>query len=227
MENEILLVWFFVLLAIFNLIAFRYWKVYMFMLIVVYTLLMNIFVTKQFDAFGFMITGWNALYGATFLLTDLLSEHHGKKTAYKAVMVGFITMILFVVCTQALLLFTPNDFDFSQDSLSTLFSVTPRILLWSMLAFLIAQHTDIFLYNKIKKITKNKYLFLRNNGSTLISQLIDTFIFTLVGLTTIWSIEWIIPAEIFWEVFLATYVIKVIISLIDTPFMYIAKYIKK
>lgn len=199
----------------------------MFMLIVVYTLLMNIFVTKQFDAFGLMLTGWNALYGATFLLTDLLSEHYGKKTAYKAVMLWFLTMILFVFCTQALLLFTPNDFDFAHDSIATLFSITPRILLWSMLAFFIAQHLDIFLYNKIKKATKDKYLFLRNNGSTLISQLVDTFIFTLVWLTTIGSIEWIIPSEIFWEVFLATYAIKVIISLIDTPFMYMAKYIKK
>ena len=87
MPNELLLLVFFIMLATTALVAFRYGKIYVLALVAVYTLLMNIFVLKQFDVFGMAITGGNALYGATFLATDMLAEHYGKKQALKAVAV--------------------------------------------------------------------------------------------------------------------------------------------
>lgn len=204
-------------------------KSYMFMLIAIYSIIMNIFVTKQFTLFGLEVTGGNALYGAIFLLTDLLSEHFSKKDALRSVGAGFLSVLVFVVATQVLLAFSPNEFDFAQDSLSTLFSVTPRILIGSLIAYAIAQTIDVYLYDRIRKFTKDKYLFLRNNGSTLVSQLIDSIIFTAVGLTTFKSLglEGIIDSSIFWQVTFATYAIKVIVALIDTPFIYLSYKIKK
>ncbi|MDD2871587.1 MAG: queuosine precursor transporter [Candidatus Gracilibacteria bacterium] len=227
MSNEILFITFFLILCIFNITAFRFGKTYMYVLIAVYTVLMNIFVTKQYMLFGFAITGGNALYGATFLLTDLLSEHYGKKEAFKAVAVGFLSMIIFVISTQFLIHFTPNEYDYANESIKTIFSITPRILLGSLLAYFIAQNIDVFLYEKIKLFTKGKYLFLRNNGSTMISQAIDTLIFTFVGLTTFGGFTGVIELNIFWEVAIATYVIKLIVALIDTPFMYLSLFIYK
>lgn len=227
--NELLFIGFGLFLLTLNLIAFRLGRPYVFALIAVYTVLMNIFVTKQFDLFGLAVTGGNALYGAIFLLTDLLNEHDRKATAFKAVGIGFAASAIFVIATQVLLAFTPNEADFTQDSLTTLFSVTPRILLGSMLAYLVAQLLDVWLYHRIRQWTGEKWLWLRNNGSTLISQLLDTFIFTAVGLTAFaWlPFEGIIPPELFWPVFITTYIIKVGISLIDTPFMYLSYKIKK
>lgn len=227
MSNEILFITFFLILCIFNITAFRFWKTYMYVLIAVYTVLMNIFVTKQYMLFWFAITWWNALYWATFLLTDLLSEHYWKKEAFKAVAVWFLSMIIFVISTQFLIHFTPNEYDYANKSIKTLFSITPRILLWSLLAYFIAQNIDVFLYEKIKLFTKWKYLFLRNNWSTMISQAIDTLIFTFVWLTTFWWFTWVIELNIFWEVAIATYVIKLIVALIDTPFMYLSLFIYK
>lgn len=227
MHNEILFVTFFLILWIFNLIALRFGKVYMFVLIAVYTVLMNIFVTKQYTLFWLAITWWNALYWATFLLTDLLSEHYWKKDAYKAVSVWFMSMIIFVISTQFLIHFTPNDYDYAQESIKTLFWITPRILLGSFLAYFVAQNIDVFLYEKIKEKTKWKYLFLRNNLSTIVSQAIDTLIFTFVWLTTIWWFTWIIDKSIFWQVALATYLVKLFVALIDTPFMYLSFKVKK
>lgn len=222
--NELLFLSFAFFLLILNLIAFRLGKVYMFGLIAIFSITMNIFVTKQFELFGLMVTGGNALYGALFLLTDLLSEHYGKKEALKAVGVGFVTSLIFIVATQVLLAFQPNEMDFAQESLSTIFSLTPRILCGSLLAYAIAQTFDVWMYAKIREWTKEKYLFLRNNGSTILSQFIDSIIFTAVGLTAFSFIpfEGIIPAEIFWEVTFATYAIKVIVAIIDTPFMYLS-----
>ena len=222
--NELLFIGFALFLLTLNLVAFRCGKIYMFALIAIFSIIMNIFVTKQFELFGLMVTGGNALYGATFLLTDLLSEHYGKKEALKAVAIGFLSTVVFIVATQVLLAFQPNDMDFAQESLVTLFSLTPRILIGSLLAYAIAQTFDVWMYAKIRAWTKEKYLFLRNNGSTFISQLIDSIIFTAVGLTafSFLPFEGIIPVDIFWEVTLATYLIKVIVAVINTPFMYLS-----
>jgi queuosine precursor transporter len=227
--NEILFLGFSAFLLGLGLTAFRFGKMYIFILIAVYSILMNIFVLKQFTLFGFVVTGGNALYGSMFLLTDILSEHYGKKEAFKAVIVGFLTSAVFVVATQVLLAFGPNAFDFAHPSLETLFSVTPRILLGSMLAYAIAQSFDVWAFTKIKQWTGDKFLFLRNNGSTLISQAIDTLIFTAVGLTTFsWlPFEGVISTEIFWSVAIATYIIKVVVAFIDTPFLYLSYWVKK
>lgn len=226
--NEILFFGFTLFLLCLSLLAFRMGKVYIFVLIAIFSLLMNIFVTKQFQLFGFAITGGNAFYGSIFLLTDMLSEHYGKKEAFRSVVMGFLVTLVFVVSTQVLLAFQPNEFDFSHGSLETLFSVTPRILLGSLLAYIIAQSFDVWMFEQIKKWTGDKYLFLRNNGSTLFSQAIDTLIFTVVGLTAFSFLPFggIISVEVFWEVTLATYLIKLFVALIDTPFLYLSRWMK-
>lgn len=229
MTNELLFIGFALILFSLNLVAFRYHKMYLFILIAVYSLLMNIFVTKQFMLFGLAVTGGNALYGAIFLCTDLLSEHYGKKSAREAVWVGFMVSGVFVLSTQILLNFIPNEFDYVQSALVTIFGLTPRILLGSFLAFLVAQHLDVNLYHWIKtKFSDKKWLFLRNNGSTMVSQLVDTLIFTAVGLTSFSFLPFdgIIPTEIFWEVFATTYIIKVGVAALDTPFLYLSHWLK-
>lgn len=223
--NELIFLGFSLLLMTLNLFALKGGKMYLYLLIVVYTLTMNIFVVKQFDLFGLAVTGGNALYGAVFLATDLLSEHFGKKDAQRSVMLGFFTMLLFVILTQVLLFFTPNDYDYAEESLRTLFGITPRIVIGSLMAYFVAQNIDVYIYEWIKKATKGKYLWLRNNGSTMISQLIDTLIFTSVGLTafSFLPFEGVIPVEIFWQNVLFTYVIKLLIAAADTPFLYLSK----
>jgi queuosine precursor transporter len=229
MTNEILFISFTLFLLILSLAAFRFGKAYIFILIAIYSLLMNIFVLKQFDLFGFVVTGGNALYGALFLLTDILNEHYGKRDAFKAVMIGFLTSALFVVSTQILLAFSINEFDFAQPHLTALFGLAPRILFGSMLAYIISQSFDVWAFNKIRKLTNNKYLWLRNNASTLASQFIDTIIFTAVGLTTFSWLPFagVISTDLFWSVALATYIIKILVALLDTPFMYLSYKIKK
>lgn len=226
--NELIFIGFVLVLMGINLLAFRKGVMYMYILIALYTLMMNIFVVKQFNLFGLAVTGGNALYGAIFLLTDLLSEHHGEKKAVKSVKIGFSVMLLFVLFTQVLIWFEPNSYDYANEGILTLFSVTPRILAGSLLAYFIAQRLDIFLYQKIKTLTKGKYLFLRNNGSTIVSQLVDTLIFTAVGLTAFEFLpfEGIIPTSIFWQNVLFTYIIKLIVAGIDTPFLYLSYKIK-
>lgn len=222
--NEVIFFGFTLFLLIISLIAFRFGKAYIFLLIGLFSVIMNIFVTKQFTLFGLAITGGNALYGATFLLTDILSEHYGKRDAYRAVGVGFLSMLIFVVSTQVLLLYVPNEFDFADPALQTIFALTPRILFGSLLAYAIAQSFDVWWYHVLRGWTKGKLLFVRNNASTWVSQFLDSVIFTAVGLTTFSFLpfEGIITPDIFWEVTLATYLVKIVVAFLDTPFLYLS-----
>lgn len=223
--NEIIFLVFSLFLMSLNLFALKGGKHFLTLLIVVYTITMNIFVVKQFNLFGLAVTGGNALYGALFLATDLLSEHFGKKDAKRSVYLGFFSMVIFVVLMQVLLLFEVNDYDYANTSLYTLFTVTPRIVIGSLLAYFVSQNIDIFIYDWIKKRTRGKHLWLRNNASTMISQLIDTLIFTSVGLTTFSFLpfEGVISTDIFWQNVLFTYLIKLLVAGIDTPFLYLSK----
>lgn len=183
------------------------------------TILGNIAVCKCVNIFGLSTTSGNVLYASTFLVTDILSEKYGKKEASKAVKYSFSTMLLWLIGTQMILLFTPNANDYVNDSLKVVFGLVPRITISSLLGFVCSQNIDVFLYHFIWKRTgeNSSRLWLRNNGSTLISQAIDTVIFTTFAF---WGT---FPVNVFVSILLTTYVFKAIVALCDTPFIYIAR----
>ena len=75
-----------------------------------------------------------------------------------------------------------------QNAFNSVFSVNGKLLFGSMLAYMVAQLLDVRLYHMWKKITKGKYLWIRNNGSTSISQLVDTFIVN--SILFYWGFGW-------------------------------------
>ena len=212
-----------------NLYAFKRGPEWLMALIAAEIILMNIFAIKQMNLFGLAVTGGNVMYAAIFLSTDLLSEFHGKEWALKAVKVGFFAAIFATISFQFILRFSPNDFDFVQPHFLELFNFLPRIVIGSLISYWITQNLDVHLFHKIKNKTGEKHLWLRNNGSTAISQLIDSLIFTTIGLLIIPGLpdniylNGVIPMEIFWEVVLFTYLIKLLAAIFDTPFIYLAK----
>jgi hypothetical protein len=202
----------------FVLIAFRLGKIWLITVIAVNAVLMNIFATKGIYLFGLATTGGNILYASIFLATDLLDEYYGKKEAFRAVMIGFFASVFSLLATQSILKFSPADYDIAQESLKTIFSLTPRIIFASMIAYLISQNLDVWSFMKIKKMTNGRHLWLRNNASTITSQLADSIIFTLIAF-------WGVYPNI-WQLILFTYIIKVIIAVMDTPFIYLSKIFK-
>lgn len=180
------------------------------------TVIANIEVAKNVNIFGLAMTLGNVIYGTTFLATDILSEKYGGKEARKGVWIGFFTTISFTLMAQLSLKFVPNDADFVQESMETLFSVLPRIAIASVIAYLVSNLLDTYSYDFFRKIAP-KHLWLRNNGSTMTSQLVDSFLFTILAFAGIFDFALIV------ELSLTTYAAKVIIALCDTPFLYIAK----
>ncbi|SDO91922.1 queuosine precursor transporter [Halobacillus sp. SY10] len=182
------------------------------------TVLANIQVVKTVEMFGLNATLGNIVYGTAFLATDILNEKYGKKEARKAVWMGFSTLIIMTIIMQFAILFNPGENDIAQPALQALFGLVPRIALGSMLAYIVSQYFDVWLYAKLKKLfPSDRALWIRNNGSTMISQLLDTSIFCFIAFFGLY------PFEVWLEIFITTYIIKFIVAALDTPFFYMAK----
>ncbi|MFA7371624.1 MAG: queuosine precursor transporter, partial [Sphaerochaetaceae bacterium] len=104
------------------------------------------------------------------------------------------------------------------ESLSTIFSIMPRIALASLVAYLVSQLHDVFAYEYWRqRRPQTRWLWLRNNASTMVSQLIDTLIFTTIAFVGIY------PWEVLWQIMVTTYLLKWVVAALDTPFIYLAQ----
>ena len=162
------------------------------------------------------------LFASTFLCTDILSEHFGKDKAQKNVLIGFVSFLFITIVMLITIGFNPSANDWAQDSLVNIFTPMSRFFIASMIAYLTSQYFDVWIYSNIKKLTMNRFLWLRNNLSTILSSLIDNIVFSILA--------WIIlnpNPETFYNVIMiyifGTYILRIFIALIDTPFMYLSK----
>ena len=180
--------------------------------------LANIQVIKTIELFGVVATLGNIIYGTTFLATDILSEIYGKKEAKKAVWIGFFTIISSTIIMWLCLKFIPHSSDFAHESLAVIFSVMPRIALASITAYIVSNLHDVWAYHFWKK--KFNKIWIQNNLSTMISQLIDSVIFCFIAF---WGSY---EPQVFMQILLTTYFIKWIVAAADTPFVYLANKFK-
>lgn len=162
-------------------------------------------------------------YPITFLITDLISEIFGRKKANQIVTAGIFAsffsmgLVLLADVAPAIESSPLDDAIFSR-----VFALSPIAVLASMLAYLAAQYIDIAIYHFWKKLTHGKYLWLRNNFSTFLSQFVDTF--TVVGLLCIFKV---LPWDLFFGLVVSGFLFKIFIALIDTPFLYFFVYIMR
>lgn len=226
--NELLLVGSVVVIYGTVLLAYRlFGKSGMFAMTVIATILANIEVLMLVNAFGMEQTLGNVMFASTYLVTDILSENEGKEAASRAVWLGVFTSVVMLVLTQYWRLYIPSENDWASIPIREIFSTTPRMLLASFIGYVVSQRFDVWLYHKWWDFTLNKtgdkkrFLWLRNNGSTLVSQILNALIFTLVAFMGWYDTQTLI------SVVISTYVVYIFTSLLDTPVVYIARYMKQ
>ena len=166
------------------------------------------------------------LFASTFLCTDILSEYYGKEKARKNVLIGFCSFFLMTILMLVTIGIQPAEDEWVsmvQESLAILFTPMTSIFVASMIAYLISQYFDIWFFSYLKTVSSNKLLWLRNNVSTAVSSLIDNTIFSIFA--------WIILnpnpfplSDVIMIFILGVYLLRVFIALLDTPFIYLAKY---
>lgn len=163
-------------------------------------------------------------YSSIFFATDLLSENYGKAAATQAVRMGFAVSIIVLLMLSLALMYLPSErpetAEFSRkihNAFITIVNFTPRFVFGSLLAYIISQNFDVWAFHRIKRVTGEKWLWLRNNLSTMTSQVIDTAIYSLV---VWWGTVDLVTAL---QLGAAKYVFKLAIAAIDTIFIYWAK----
>lgn len=174
----------------------------------------------------------NVFIAATYLCSDTLAEYFSARSARQGIWLAFCLFIVMILCIVFTLGFTPISQQLAQHNgladpqqlqhaLLTVFSTAPALLIASLSSFLISQLTDIAIFIRIKRYTRGRWLWLRNNVSTLTAALLDNFVFNILAWRILAShpIPWhtLLVSYIF-----GTYLMRVIVSVLDTPFIYLA-----
>jgi uncharacterized integral membrane protein (TIGR00697 family) len=219
----------------------RYERVYLVLasIFVVVLVLTNIIGIKLFaaphDPASFALTTGILTYPITFLITDIVSEIYGKKRADFMVLVGFAMSLMMLALVQVAIrvpahpYWVPMEGAFYdsvqgyQHAFESVFSLGPLLVFGSMSAYLAAQLCDNYLFHFWKRRTGGKHLWLRNNGSTWISQLVDTAIVNSILFFI--GFKWGFTQAV--EVMATIYVYKLVLAALDTPFIYLGVYLVK
>lgn len=180
--------------------------------------LANVIGSKVTTIFGVVASVGIFAYPITFLITDAVEEVRGRKVTAVFIYAGFVALIVSIILVWIGLKMPPAVFYRNNEAYSSVFSNSIRIIIASIVAFLISQTHDIWAFNFWKKKTHGKFLWLRNNLSTVASQFIDTSLFTFIAFyhmapefTFARILQMIIP---YW-------LLKVGFALLDTPFVYV------
>lgn len=190
----------------------------------------NIQGSKQVVLFGMNVSMGNILYSSIYLATDALNEFYGKKQAQQAVLLSMVLTGVFVLSMMATTFFEPNRFDGGvSGSIDALFAPHAAVVMFTvvgLMVYTISQRMDIFAYSLLKK--GNTPLWVRNNVSTIFSQIFDTILFTVLVFKVVPSIVAIegvdpLPWSVIGGIMGFMYVVKVGIAIVDTPFLYMMR----
>ena len=190
-------------------------------LVPIFDITANIQVIKQVNLFGYPLALGDVAICAVVLIGDLLTENYSKRKAKNVIFIGFMTTVIITIMMTLTIKFEPNSQDFAHESIKTIFSFTPRILVASLISYIFSELIEINLYSYFKKISpKTRDLWIRNNISGLIGAFVDSMIVSFLMFAGTFPIDYI------FKIALASYAVKAIVSIIDTPFVYISKLIK-
>lgn len=216
------ILWFLQLLSIYAIIIvlFTQWnKEGLLIWTVLSVVFANLQVVKLVSLFGLDATLGNTLYVSSFFATDAISEFYGKKEAQKAMHVSLLTLLLYICFGQFAVGFTPLAYDTTgHHALKTLFTFSPRIVLASFLCYWFSQTLDIAVYHKMT--IRNHPLWKKNLWSTILSQLLDSFLFVFIAFWGVFDGSLMMQLPIIIQIGLSTYLIKTLVNILDIPFLY-------
>ena len=171
---------------------------------------------KIIEMFGLTANGGLITFAAAFLLTDLVTEHYGERQARIIVWSGFVAICLYFVFINVVVLWPAVSFWPNQSQFETTLLSSARVTVAGMSAFLVSQFLDVRIFAYIKSKHGHGRLAIRNIASTTISQTVDTVIFITIAFYGLFPIL---------DIIIGTTLIKIIVALIDTPFVYFGRWI--
>jgi len=179
---------------------------------------MNLLGGKITTLFGVSVSVAIFMVPITFLITDIVTEVYGKKAATQFVIAGVIALVIIFAFTALSVALPPNIRYSSNDAYRTVFGSSLRIIIASIIAFAIAQYHDVWAFHFWKEKTGDKWLWLRNNLSTFVSQAIDTIIFLTLAF---YKAAPMFDFAFILQLFVPFYLFKIGFAILDTPFVYL------
>ncbi len=186
----------------------------------------------QFSLYADPVALGTILFASTYLCTDILAEHYGREAARRAVWLGFASLLFFNVIMVLALGFSPltpeqagADMAWAlptHEHLAALVTPAPALFAAGMIAYLLSQFHDIWLFRLLSRLTHQRHLWLRNNASTWISALIDNTVFSVLA-WVVFAADPIAWQPLVFTYILGTYWLRVVVAALDTPFVYMAR----
>lgn len=194
----------------------RYGSVALTCLFAVLFVISNVLANKLVVFMSLTVPAGVIAFSITFLLSDMLSEFYGREAATRAVWMGLLAQIVLVPTVWIAIAWPAPDFWSGQAAFEATLGNTWRIVLAGILAYTLSQHHDVWAYHFWKRVTAGRHLWLRNNLSTIASQVIDTTVFATVAFAGVAPVG---------DIILGSLVAKITIALVDTPFLYLARWL--
>ena len=213
--NELIFFSHILLLIAVVLFALRLGKSALIALLALQVVIANLFVTKQIICFGFHVTGSDVYTIGVLFSLNLLQEYFGKATAKQAIWIAFFLLLFFVAMSQIHLRYVPSPYDTMQGVFEQALASAPRIMAASFAVGFFSQRLDVRLYGFLKKRFPDRAIIFRFGGAALVSQFIDTVLFSLLALYGF--------VHSMMHIIILSYLIKVSIIFCMTPFTTFAK----
>lgn len=175
----------------------------------------NILAVKLFTIGDYMLPGAAIVYVVTYLLTDVIGEVYGKEAARKTVIAGFVTQIVAMVFIFLAIQLPAAPIFALNTEFEAILGGSFRVMFASLAAYLMSQNFDVFIFHKLKAKHGESKLWLRNNLSTMSSQLIDTTVFIVIAFFGT------VPTSVLLGMIATQYVFKLLVAVIDTPIAYL------
>jgi hypothetical protein len=172
----------------------------------------SVLASKIITVLGLFFPAGVLAYCITFVVTDVIGEIWGKERANRVVFSGFIALLVAFLLIRLALAWNAAPFWTEQKAFSAVLGSTSRIIIASFIAYLASQYHDVWAFHVWRRITGERHLWLRNTASTVVSQFIDTLVFITIAFYGTMPIVPLIKGQ---------YLIKVLIALLDTPFVYL------
>lgn len=213
--NEIVFIAHSLIIGAFTLTALRMGKYALVAMVALQAVLANLFVLKQHELFGLNATCADAYTIGAVVGLNLLQEYYGKRITQTAIWLSFGALVFYTVMSQFHLMYQPSSADFAHGHYAALLGLMPRIIIASFTSYFIVQQLDYYIFGALKQFFNGKYLVWRYYASICFCQLIDTILFSFLGLYGI--------LDNIGEIIIFSYLIKLAAILIATPVMLLSK----
>lgn len=195
-------------------------KIGVFAWVALAAVLANVVQSKNAQLLGLYAGIGHVLFSSNFLATDILNECYSQKDAKTAVFIGLFGNIVYLVAMIIAIGYKASPIDTMNEHMSAMFGLNIRITLSSMFWYMVSNLGDVWLYDKLKKLTNGKYLWLRNNVATIVFNCAENFGFAFFAFGGIYSTKDILSIAI------ASTLVEILVGICDTPFLYLARKIK-